>query len=196
MHFNSKTALYAFGFAALAAGFASCKKDDNNPQPVEQELITTLKLTFLEDVAGATPQSFIYKVENGFNNTSAGTVQADTIRLLPNRNYVVTADVYNEKETPVDTISYEIMEENEAHLFFYLPNPITGAGSVAPIPGTGNLDDGGKPLNMKLQMATGTAGVGSLQMYLIHEPTDKTGTTRADIGGETDAEATFPVRIQ
>jgi hypothetical protein len=32
--------------------------------------------------------------------------------------------------------------------------------------------------------------------YLIHEPTSKTGSTRADFGGATDVEIEFEVHVE
>ena len=37
---------------------------------------------------------------------------------------------------------------------------------------------------------------GNVVVHLIHEPTNKNGTTRASFGGANDVEINFPVTIQ
>ncbi|RYD51687.1 MAG: hypothetical protein EOP52_05755 [Sphingobacteriales bacterium] len=196
MRTTHQLAVYAFGLAALTAGISSCTKDDT-PKPVEQEVITTLKLTFLDDGTLGPSQSFRYKVSNGFNSTVADSaVVADTVKLLPNRTYSVSVEVYNEKAIPVDTTTTEIDAENQDHLFYYDSTPAFGPGSLTPVSGSGSLDKNGKPFNRMLKMTTGLAGTGALRVRLIHDPVDKAAATRDAIGGENDADGTFPVKIQ
>lgn len=178
--------------AATAVLFNSCSRKDDPPVPVEQELITTLKLNVTGP--GGFSKSFIYKIENGFGNTTQGTITIDTIALAPNTTYDVTMEVLNEKEDPTEDITEEILEENEEHLFLFISSPATGGGSINAA--DGSKDDGGKPFNQTVKFTTGNTGSGSLTVYLMHQPTDKTGTTPAASGGETDIEAEFPVRIE
>lgn len=184
-----------FGSTIIAAAsilFTACNKEKDPPVPVEQELITTLKLNVTS--AGGFSESFIYKIENGFGNTTQGTVIIDTIALAPNTTYDVAMEVLNEKEDPAEDITEEILEENEAHLFLFISSPATGSGSITA--SEGSKDDSGKPFNQTVKFTTGSAGSGSLAVYLMHQPTDKSGTTPATSGGETDIEAAFPVRLQ
>jgi heme/copper-type cytochrome/quinol oxidase subunit 2 len=180
----------------LLLTFASCKKDDKTPAPVEQELITTVKLSVVPIASNALPFVFTYKVENGFNNTTPGTIQIDTVRFLAGITYSVYVDVYNEKANPVDTTTNEIVAERNAHLFFYVSTPATGAGSVALVAGSGSKDFNGNPFNRELQMTAGSAGAGKLRVLLIHEPTNKAAETPDAAGGETDVDVTFPVIIR
>ena len=159
---------------------------------MEQELITTLKLNVTGD--GGFSRSFVYKIENGFGNTTQGTVTIDTIALAPHTTYNVALEVLNEKESPAEDITAEILDESEDHLFLFLSEPISGSGSITPT--DGNKDDAGKPLNQSVKFTTGNAGTGSLTVYLLHAPTDKDGATPTASGGETDIEAMFPVRIE
>lgn len=176
----------------LAITFSSCKKNDDAPVPDEQEVITTLRMDISGD-AGFTA-SYIYKVENGFNNTTPGTVQADTIKLAPGKTYNVSLTVLNEKATPVEDITTEILEKNLEHLFVFLSTPATGNGSMS-VSG-GSKDEKGLPLNQTFKLSTGTSGSGSFNIHLMHQPTDKNGTTPATAGGETDLDATYPVLLQ
>lgn len=177
----------------LTGSLAACRKDDTveNPEPVEQELITTMKLV-VTNSAGFN-KSFVYKVENGFGSGQSN-IHIDDIVLTPATEYDVEIQMLNEKETPAEDITEEIKTENTEHLFIYQSVPATGAGSIAI--SDGNLDDQGKAFNQKVKFTTGAAGTGALTITLKHEPVDKAATTPDAAGGETDAEAVFPVKIQ
>ena len=180
------TILFMFTLSMIA-----CNKKDQ-PKPDEQELITTMKLK-VSDGAGFS-QTFTYKVENGIGSTTAGTIQIDTVKLAPNKTYSVIAELYNEKESPVENITEEVIEEKNDHLFLYSSTPSTGAGSISF--SNGNKDNNGKPFNQTITFTTGDAGSGTIKVNLMHDPTDKNGTTPATSGGETDAEVTYPVKVQ
>ncbi|MEC8599236.1 MAG: type 1 periplasmic binding fold superfamily protein, partial [Bacteroidota bacterium] len=51
-------------------------------------------------------------------------------------------------------------------------------------------------INLVTDWSTGGAESGNIKVTLIHEPANKTGTTRSSIGGETDIELTFPTTVQ
>jgi hypothetical protein len=171
--------------------FAACRKKDP-PKPAEQELITTMKLLITDGAAFS--QEFMYKVDNGFGSTTTGTVQIDTIKLVPNKIYYVTTELFNEKAMPIDSITTEVLDERNAHLFLYQSTPASGAGSIAF--SNGSKDFNNLPFNQTITFTTGNTGSGTLQVNLIHAPADKNGATPATSGGETDAEAVFPVMIQ
>ncbi len=176
--------------ATIAASFSACKKDDP-PRPVEQELITTLRLMVNDN---GSIQSFDYRVENGFNNSSQGSIHIDTIVLAPHTSYTVDTRVLNEKENPMEDITLEVIDEKDDHLFLYRSNPASGAGSI--VSTGGDVDGNGDPFNQTISFTTGAPGSGTLTVYLIHEPTDKAGLTPEQTGGETDVQAVFPVKIQ
>jgi hypothetical protein len=183
-----KIGIFALAFSAF---LSSCKKDDA-PKPDEQELITTVKIQLTEEMSSAT-QTYIYKVENGFGGTG-GTIMIDTMKLKPSANYNAVITVLNEKKSPAEDVTKEIIEESDKHLFLLISNPATGNGSV--VASNGNKDKAGNPLNQTFKLSTSTAGKGNFQVILLHEPTNKSGTTTATAGGETDLDATFPVVLQ
>lgn len=188
-----KITLSIFAIIAFAASFTACKKDPvENPVVTEEELITTLKLTVTD--SNNVSQSFVYKIENGFGSTTQGNIQIDTIRLTPNYVYSYTLGVLNESENPAEDVTGEVISEKDEHLFFLASAPATGAGSIAQ--SDGNTDNGGHPFNQSGKLTTGAMGSGTLTVTLLHEPTDKHGTSTAAAGGETDAEAVFPVVLQ
>src|SRR5688500_4913700 len=94
--------------------FADCKKP-KEPVVVEEELITTLKVTVTD--SNNIAQSFVYKVQNGFGSASQGSVQIDTIRLQDGYTYGYTLQVLNESVTPVEDVTEEVLAEKDAHLF-------------------------------------------------------------------------------
>jgi hypothetical protein len=185
-----------FKIAALflfMAFISSCDKNDDGV-PVEQELITTIKLTLTNTANAADTRTYTYKVENGFSSNTPGIVIADTLQLAAGAAYSTGIQVLNEKVSPVEDITTEILEEQLRHLFLFVSTPASGAGSVGF--NNGNKDTGGKPFNQTGILEAGSAGSGTLTLYLIHEPTNKSGTTPNEAGGETDAAATYPIRIQ
>lgn len=177
----------------FTAAFSGCKKDEKAPVPDEQELITTLKLQLTNSSLGFS-KVFIYKVENGFGNGSTGSIQIDTIKLQPGVTYDALLSVQNEKASPVEEITNEILEKDYEHLFVFASAPPTGNGSMQV--SNGSKDKNGKPLNQTFKLTTGTAGSGKFDIHLMHLPTNKNGTTPETAGGETDLAASYPVILQ
>lgn len=175
--------------SVIAAG---CKKPIDNPQPEEQELITTLRLIVTND--SGFNKVFDYKVDNGFGGSVQGSVKVDDIVLSPDTKYNVEVNVLDESKNPVDDITEEVISESHHHLFIFESEPVTGAGSV--VVSDGCKDDEGHPFNQKVTFTTGSAGTGKLTVTLKHEPTNKNAATADEAGGETDALAPFPVKIQ
>lgn len=179
---------------AAAMLFTACKPDDNivTPEPEQQEVITTLSLHVTNN--SGFDKTFSYKVDNGFNGTGATTPVIDDIELSANTTYSVEAMLYNESENPKEDVTVEVKEENTEHLFLYQSTPATGAGSISFA--NGSLDNNGAPFNQMIDFTTGNTGNGSLVVTLKHQPNDKSASTPDAAGGETDAQATFPVIIQ
>lgn len=188
--------LAAVALASCLLVFTACKKEKDplieNPDPVEEELITTVRL-IVKNSTGFN-KTFNYKVENGFNSASQGTLTVDDIVLSPNMEYDVTIEVWNEAETPAENITDEVIAENVDHLFVLVSSPATGAGAISVK--DGSKDDNGNPLNQKLKFVTGMAGNGTLTITLKHEPTNKNAVAPDTAGGETDAEAKFDVKLE
>lgn len=178
---------------AVMTQFSACKKDENAPIPDEQELITTLKIQLSNSSKGFM-KTFVYKVENGFGSGSGGTIQIDTIKLEPGVSYDAIMSVQNEKAIPAEDITNEILEKDDEHLFVFDSTPSSGNGSVAV--SDGSKDKNGAPLNQTFKLTTGGSGNGKFAIQLMHLPTNKSGTTPAAAGGETDLAVSFPVVIE
>jgi hypothetical protein len=59
-----------------------------------------------------------------------------------------------------------------------------------------NTDTNGMPLGSTFDLTTGAAGSGTITFTLRHEPTKPNDGTLAEVGGNTDIEATFDVVVQ
>lgn len=172
--------------------FTSCDPADNTPPVVnEEELITTVVLTF-------TPQSGGNTLEFRFTDLD-GTggdipvIAADT--LSDSTTYDVTVQFLNESESPAEDITAEVLAEAEEHqVFFVVESGLQLSFDYM------DMDTDGNPIGLLNTFDTGATGMGELQVILRHEPNkDAQGVSVGDIanaGGETDIEVTFDVVIQ
>ncbi|MCB0762598.1 MAG: hypothetical protein KDC12_13810 [Flavobacteriales bacterium] len=167
----------------------SCKKD---PDPVDQpaqeenegEIITTM-IVEVSDSAGVLPhQSFIFRDEDGPGGNEPS--QFDTLLLAPETTYFVSIVLLNETITPADTISLEVLEEGEDHLFCF-----TVSGLDLDIIRTDS--DGTYEIGLESTWHTGATGMGDVQIELKHQPGIKDGTCDP---GETDVDLTFETHIE
>jgi hypothetical protein len=159
----------------------SCEKDKDADPDNEQELITTVRLTF---TGGGATLTF-----NAADKDGAGGLAPviDQVVLKPNTDYTLSVQFLDESKTPAGDITKEVAEESDEHLVCY------AASGAMPLPGITDKDKKDKPLGLKSSFKTGAAGVGSLKVTLKHEA-DKNNATPCNTG-ETDAEATFPVSV-
>lgn len=191
----------AVTFAALL-GITLAACDSNEPDDDgggEAEVVTLVRLTF-------TPQGGGTAMTADADFDEAGVLQsADAIALSAGTTYDVTIDLQNTLETPAESITDEIRnEEPEAHRLFY-----TAEGAVSDNITIANLDTdpNGDPLGLSFDVTvTGGAGdSGQFRVKLRHYeedanlPTDKRNdtATAAEVPGvvENDVNFTFPVSI-
>jgi hypothetical protein len=174
-----------------------CKKDKkeiiSTPQPDEQELITTMIVKATRIGASNDVKFYNYKVQNGFNNPTKVTVRIDTIVLQASQKYNIEILVLDESKTPAKDITPEIIDERNAHLFFYAINPATGNGSLTV--SERDTDKNGQDFGRTCTWLAGAAGKGQITITLLHGPRRKEMPDIQSIGGATDAEAIFPVLI-
>jgi len=169
--------------------FTACDKDEPEIPP-EVELITTLIYTLTPMDGGATVTlSFADSDgDGGIDPTIMGGV------LDANTNYTGTLDLLNETESPAESITEEIAEEDEEHQFFF-------TSTISDLVVAYNdQDSDGNPIGLSSTLMTGGAASGSITIVLKHEP-DKSadgvsGGDVANAGGETDIEVSFPIEVQ
>ncbi|HMP98214.1 MAG TPA: hypothetical protein PKC24_00445 [Cyclobacteriaceae bacterium] len=162
--------------------FTSCGED---PEPEnEEELITTVKLTFSVVGMASTPQTFTWRDLDG-DGPNAPVIE--TITLQADRTYAVSIELLNESENPAEDITEEIDEERDEHLFCF---EATNGLNLAI---TRTDTDGTFEVGLESEWVTGAASTGSVTVILKHQPGTKNGSCDP---GEVDVEATFPVVIQ
>lgn len=187
-----KALLKLAGVALIAALFITgCKKDDDDiEEPTNtntSEVMTTLKLTFV-DSAGAAPNVIAqYRDPDGDGGNSP--VQFDEIRLLANRTYFATVVIQDETKSPVVTISDEVIEESNDHLFFYTPTNVNATVTIT----DQDSNTPPLPLGINTKWRTQAASSGTVRVVLRHQPGEKDGTYAP---GETDIDLTFQAVVE
>ena len=117
------------------------------------------------------------------------------VELDTNSTYHVSIFFYNDSDPDnIEDVTLEVIEEADAHQVFYEMTEISGFSIAAAADDT--KDSNGNPLFLKTSWTTASETSGDVMAYLIHEPTSKTGTARADFGGATDVEIEFEVHIE
>lgn len=178
------------GILLLAATVAvmGCKKD-SDPEPEENELITTVTLTFTE--RGTTNVRTVTWKDADGEGGAAPTI--GKLSLAPNKTYDLTVSLLDESKNPAADITEEIEEEADEHLFVYTPTPANLLTVTITDKDARNL-----PVGLKATAVTGAAATGKLQVVLRHQPPVggnpvKNGTAGP---GSSDFDGTFDVEIK
>lgn len=186
-----KKILFRPSFAALLLAlpllFTSCKKDNDDPEPEdENELITTVRYTLTPATAGGQTVTAEWKDLDG-EGGAAPTI--GTLRLAPNTTYTGTISFLDETKTPAGDVTAEVREENYEHLVIYTPAPASAMTITRTDRDRNNLEVG-----LTTNVRTGAAAItGTLQIQLRHQPGVKDGTATP---GSDDANITFPIVLQ
>ena len=174
---------------AFSLILTSCDKDD--PEiPNEEELITTVNFT-LTPVDGGDSVTMSFEDLDGDGEEEpvivGGTLSAFTV-------YNGSLDLLNKTETPAESVTEEIEEEDDEHQFFF-ETTVPGLTVVY-----SDADDDDFPVGLLTSVSTGDVGSGTLTVTLKHEPVkDAEFVAQGDITnaqGETDIQVTFPVNVQ
>ena len=164
----------------------SCnKKTTTPPNPNEEELITTFRLT-LTDSAGVQPSVTIQYKDldgDGGNNPSVW----DSIRLKSNTTYNAQILLLNETVSPADTISNEVLEEGKDHLFCFTPTSVNTSIKRT------DLDVNNLEIGLQSKWKTGAISTGTVQIVLRHQPDTKTGSCDP---GASDLDLTFQTWVE
>ncbi|RAJ10796.1 hypothetical protein LX64_00403 [Chitinophaga skermanii] len=176
--------------------FTACKKeDDNDPTENANEEITTLKLTFVNNANAADKVVANWRDIDGIGG-NAPTI--DSVILKANTTYTVYTDVYDERVSPVDTVTAEIIKEGIEHRVFHLffatanssvADALTNVATVTPL----DKDEKGLPLGLENTIATKGAFKGVYRVIIRHQPGAKDGTFAP---GSTDVDTEFPFAIK
>ena len=169
-------------FFILIAGMTACHKKDpkpeNHPQN-ESELITTVRLQFIDSASGDT-SSFQFRDPDGEGGNAP--LAFDTLKLDANHSYQVSILLLDESKNPVDTVSNEVLQESSDHLFVF---NVSGAKLGITIL---DKDNNNLPVGLKTRWRTGNPSQGTAEVVLRHQPGIKDGTAAP---GESDVDVTF-----
>lgn len=183
---------FMLALGALSLMVVSCKKDDVKPTDDhdhnDSELITTLELKFSGKGKLGADTTFVVTFNDPDGDGGNAATQFDTIHLLKNSTYKVEVTLLDKSKTPADTISNEVLEEANDHLFFYSSNPL----DLVKVAIT-DKDGNGKNLGLKSTWTTSNAGSGKVKVKLMHQPGVKDGTSAT---GDTDVEVDFQVNVK
>ena len=166
---------------ALSTLFVNCSNDDDTPELINEEEEIT-RVTF-ELTSNNTTTSYTWN-EDDTNFT---------LPLAANSSYQVAISFFNASDpSDVEEINPEVIEEADEHQVFFenSSSAVTISSSSAD-----NQDSAGNPLGLKTTWTTSGAGNAVVRLFLIHEPSTKTGTSRADFEGETDVQVDINVAV-
>jgi hypothetical protein len=176
--------------------------DDGGPDGNENELITTVILTFQ---GGASEDTFEFDDPDG----DGGDPPTIDPLNIPAGTYTVTVAFENRLESPPEDITAEVADESDEHQVFLTGTAVDGPASDQPgAPFThtyADQDANGLPVGLENTIVAGS-GTGELTVTLRHMPPvndqpTKTADTAASvrdggfssIGGQNDVQVTFMV---
>lgn len=181
------------GIIATASCSDKTKHKVENPVVQEPELITTVTVKTTQIKPPYLVRYFMYRVINGTGSNHT-EFHADRITLNANTDYDIEVLLSDETKTPAADVTQEIITERNAHLFYYISEPVDGGGSISV--SERDTDDHGQPFGRICKWHTGDVGSGKLILELIHGPRNKLADERSKIAGSTDVEATFEVILK
>ncbi len=145
----------------FAVALSSCKKEKEGEEDNENELITTVKLSFTYG-GEAVKQVFTWRDLDGEGGNAP---VIEDIVLERGKTYFVTLDLLDETKTPADDITAEVREEADAHRVYY-----TVSGSAGLLIDNLDKDDEGISLGTIAQWTATQSGTGSVRIVLRHYP--------------------------
>lgn len=178
----------AASFIIFLAIFATGCKDNppspSNPPSNESELITTFKLLFTDTANGKVYTAFMF---DGDGTGPDDPSIFDSIILDAGRVYKTEIVILDETKNPADSVTNEILEEADDHLFVFKKSGVNLTVQIA------DKDSKNLPLGLVSYWTTGAASKGTIQVLLKHQPGVKDGTEQP---GETDIDLTFNCTIK
>lgn len=178
------------GITIAGTLITACKKE-KVVEPNEEEVITTMRLTFVP-VAGGT--TLAYQFDDADGPGGAAPTQQEIV-LAPSKSYNVTIQLLNKTLTPAEDITTEILAEADAHRFYYAPT--VGSNITAWVV---DNDGNGIPLGINSTWSTGAVATGKIKVTLRHYPSNPPGKAAGDLVNSTksgtDIEVEFNTKIQ
>lgn len=180
----------ALSMLAAVVLLISCKKE-KVAETNDEEVITTMKLTFVPVGGGAT---LVYQFDDQDGPGGTAPTQ-DEIILASSKTYNVTLQLLNKTVTPNADITEEVRTEADAHRFYYEPT----AGNSIAVAGFDN-DANGIPLGITSTWTTGAVTTGKIKVTLRHYPGTPPNKQAGDLvtssKSGSDIEVDFNTTIQ
>lgn len=173
-------AIFAF---LLTTVFVQCSKENDTPEEInEEEVINRVTLAITDSAGSSTSYTW----------NEGETIP--TLNLTANTTYQVSVHFFDASDPAnVSDITEEVIEEADEHFVFY---EVIGAAVSISAASNDVVDTEGLSINLKTTWITEEAASGTIRTFLIHEPSSKTESTRAALGGSSDVELDFPISIQ
>ncbi len=173
----------------------ACKKDDKTPTPSdsgdtpppnEEELITTLVLTFTDTTGLVAPFTVTFADPDGDGGNAPTT--HEEIHLDSNKYYNVSIQFLDESKTPAEDITAEVEAEGDEHMICYTP---AGPASLTIVR---TDSDGTFEVGLTSFWSTGGMSMtgNTVTVVLKHQPGVKDGSC---VPGDTDVEIVFNLVI-
>lgn len=197
-----------FAVSATVALTGCLDVEDPGTGPGEQEVITTVTLSFAPEGGGA-PLVFSHA-----DPENDGGPVIDPIALDLGTNYALSVQFQNELEDPAEDITVEVKDEGFEHQVFIYgsgvqsPATATNAGALIEVAYT-DTDDNDLPVGLDNSVGAISAGTGELKLMLRHLPPENDTVVKVDglaadfandgsagIPGEVDADVTFPITVE
>lgn len=171
--------------------FPSCRKDKTEGN--QEELITTLQLTFKRTSIGGPNIPFTFEYDDPDGPGGAAPI-IDDIVLPFAADYEVTMTLLNKTSTPITNLTGEIRAEGDAHRFYFKSSP-----GLYLFYGDSDKDSLGVPLGLVSSWTSGSASSGTVKVTLRHYPGNPPNKSEYDEVNSpkstTDLEVVFNVRI-
>ena len=182
-NFKTNISILAFLFTFTLI-FTGCKDDEvvTPPDENEEELITTVELSFTED-----GNITVFRFADPDGDGGNAPTETDPVKLRANTSYKLAVRFLDESDaSDVEDITEEVKEEADEHLVCY---SVHGGTTVTITDKDGNNLD----LGLAADVATSDAESGHFTISLKHQPDVKDGS--CDLG-ETDVEVRFALEVE
>lgn len=187
--FNESSSQKMLLLLFILGSIVSCKdKSTETPAPINQsELITKVQMVFRDSITNSIVQTATFSDLDGPGGIVA---TIDSILLSSNTTYYMDILVLDESKNPVDTISNEIVDEGDVHLFVFSPTPTANFIETTIL----DMDVNFKPIGLSSILHTANGGLGTYTVELRHF--DSEVAKAANTTFDTDVAITFGVRLQ
>ncbi|MCA9490079.1 MAG: hypothetical protein KC621_09150, partial [Myxococcales bacterium] len=147
--------------ALLAALLLAACTDVTNPtEDNEQEVITTVTLSFVGQTSGDTVQATWADPEND------GSPVIDPIELGVGETWDLSVSFLDELSDPTDDVTGEVAAESDQHQVFFTGTAVDGLLDIA----YADTDDNGFPVGLSAEVTPQASGTGVLTVTLRHLP--------------------------